>query len=171
MMKEFEILWRGLNFAFLKYGNLKRKTGVLPYVIHPIRVMMILRASGFSEFEDRDLMLAALFHDLIEDTDLKFEDLKEEFGEDVALIVNELSKPKNIRKDDWLRAFSTASRKAKLIKMADRIDNLMDMEIIHWDVEKKKDYAKKGLIILEACGGADLGLAHKLKSLINQIIE
>ena len=170
-MREFENLWKGLSFAFLKYGNLKRKSTDIPYIIHPIRVALILRAAGFSEFQDENLFLAALFHDLLEDTDLTFEELKTKFGDEVALIVKELSKPDNRSKEDWLRAFGTASKKAKLIKMADRIDNLMDMAETKWDDEKQKIYAEQGLIILETCGKASSRLARRLEELIEQIIN
>ena len=170
-MKEFEKVWEGLNFAFLKYVGLKRKVGDVPYVIHPIRVAMILRAAGCSEFENRDLILAAYFHDLLEDTDLTYEELKTEFGKDVALIVKELSKPDTISNEDWLRAFENSSKEAKLIKMADRIDNLMDMKLPEWDVEKQKVYAEQGLIILETCGKTSPKLANMLKKLINKILN
>lgn len=170
-MREFETLWEAINFAFRKYSPLKRKSGEDPFVIHPIRVTMILRAAGFSEFKDRNLMLAALFHDLIEDTNLTFEDLKAEFGKEVASIVKELSKPENISKEEWLRAFNTSSREAKLIKMADRIDNLMDMKIPEWNVEKQKNYAEQGLLIIETCGKTSPRLANKLKELIEKILN
>ncbi|MFW9942239.1 MAG: HD domain-containing protein [Candidatus Thorarchaeota archaeon] len=171
MIREFEIIWEAINFAFIKYGNLKRKSGEIPYIIHPIRVAMILRAAGFSEFKDRNLMIAALFHDLLEDTNLSYEELKAEFGTEVASIVKELSKPKELSKDDWLRAFGTASKEAKLIKMADRIDNLLDMEVPAWTVEKQKSYAKQGLIILETCGKTNSRLAKELKDLIDRILN
>jgi (p)ppGpp synthase/HD superfamily hydrolase len=170
-MREFITLWKGLRFAFLKYGNIKRKSTEIPYVIHPIRVALILRAAGFSEFKYKNLLLAALFHDLLEDTDLTFEELKTEFGREVALIVKELSKPVKINKDDWLKSFITASKNAKLIKLADRIDNLMDMKSSKWDEEKQKLYAKQGLIILETCGKANSRLANELEKLIKQIID
>lgn len=170
-MREFENLWEGLNFAFLKYDSLKRKSKDLPYVIHPIRVTMILRAAGFSEFKDKNLFLAALFHDLLEDTDLTFEELRAKFGDDVALIVKELSKPDNMSKTDWLSSFITASKRAKIIKMADRIDNLMDMADTKWNNEKQKLYAEQGLIILDTCGGANSRLAHKLEEVIEQILN
>ncbi len=170
-MREFENLWKGLSFAFLKYGSLKRKSIDIPYVIHPIRVALILRATGFSEFKDKSLFLAALFHDLLEDTDLTFEELKSKFGEEVALIVKELSKPDNMSKEDWLRAFSTASKKAKIIKMADRIDNLMDMKSIGWMIEKERQYAEHGLIILDTCGKENSKLAHKLEKLIEKTLN
>jgi (p)ppGpp synthase/HD superfamily hydrolase len=170
-MREFETIWEAINFAFTKYGNIKRKSGDIPYVIHPIRVAMILRAAGFSEFKDKNLMLAALFHDLLEDTNLTFEELKAEFGPEVASIVKELSKPENISKEEWLKAFDTSSKEAKLIKIADRIDNLMDMKLPEWNVEKQKNYADQGNIILETCGTASLKLAKKLKNLIEQILN
>jgi len=170
-MREFENLWEGLNFAFLKYDSLKRKSKDLPYVIHPIRVTMILRAAGFSEFKDKNLFLAALFHDLLEDTDLTFEELRAKFGDEVALIVKELSKPDNMSKTDWLSSFITASKRAKIIKMADRIDNLMDMADTKWNNEKQKLYAEQGLIILDTCGGANSRLAHKLEEVIEQILN
>jgi guanosine-3',5'-bis(diphosphate) 3'-pyrophosphohydrolase len=169
-MRKFDIIRDAINFAFLKYGNIKRKSGDDPYVIHPIRVAMILRAAGFSEFKDKNLMLAALFHDLLEDTDLTFEELNVEFGQEVASIVKELSKPENISKEDWLKLFNTASKNAKLIKMADRIDNLMDMKSIEWTDEKRRKYAKQGLIILETCRKASSRLAHTLEDLIEQIL-
>ncbi|MFX1278720.1 MAG: HD domain-containing protein [Promethearchaeota archaeon] len=170
-MREFKTLWKGFNFAFKMYGNLRRKNVDLPYVIHPIRVAMILRAAGFSEFENRDLMLAALFHDLLEDTDLTYEELKTEFGKDIALIVRELSKPDSIIKEDWLEAFENSSKEAKLIKMADRIDNLMDIKSIGWSIEKKREYAEQGLIILKICRNASPSLANELENLIKQLNE
>lgn len=170
-MKEFGNLWEGLSFAFLKYGNLKRKSTGLPYIIHPIRVALILRASGFSEFKDKNLILAALFHDLLEDTNLTIEELQTKFGKEVTLIVQELSKPDNVSKEDWLRAFGTTSKKAKLIKMADRIDNLMDMKGTEWDNEKRTQYAEQGIIILETCGKASSKLAHRLKESIEQTLN
>jgi len=170
-MREFETIWEAINFAFIKYGSLKRKSGDILYVIHPIRVAMILRAAGFSEFKDRNLMLASLFHDLLEDTNLTFDDLKAEFGTEIASIVKEVSKPKNISKEEWLRAFNTSSKEAKLLKMADRIDNLMDMKLPGWNVEKQKNYAEQGLIILETCGKTSPKLANKLKKLIDKILN
>jgi (p)ppGpp synthase/HD superfamily hydrolase len=170
-MREFETLWKGLNFAFKKYGNLRRKNVDIPYVIHPIRVAMILRAAGFSEFEDKDLMLATLFHDLLEDTDLRFEELEAEFGTNIALIVKELSRPNDVSKEDWLRSFENSSREAKLIKMADRIDNLIDMKSIGWMNEKRREYAEQGLIVLKTCGNVNSYLAYELEELINHILD
>jgi (p)ppGpp synthase/HD superfamily hydrolase len=132
---------------------------------------MILRAAGFSEFKNKDLFLAALFHDLLEDTDLSYEDLKKAFGDHVAPIVKELTKPKNIGKEKWLESFDIASKEARIIKMADRIDNLLDMNLTGWTDEKQRSYARQGLIILEKCRDANKNLADKLEEVIDQILK
>lgn len=170
-MKEYLKLWKALTYAFTKYGDKKRISGDIPYVIHPVRVTMILKAAGFIEFENESLISAALFHDLLEDTDLSFEDLKKDFGNEIATIVWELTKPENITKKDWLHSFENVSKEAKVIKMADRLDNLMDMRLTGWTAERQKDYAKQGLIILEKCGEANPGLALKLKETIDQVLN
>ena len=164
-MKDFYHYWNALNYAFIKYGNLKRNSHDIPYVIHPLRITLILKSVGFSEFKNQDLMIAALLHDLIEDTDTTFEEIKNKFNENIALIVSELSKPKDLEKTKWLETFSNASKDAKLIKMADRIDNLMDMT--QWPLERQKSYAEQGKIILEKCGNAN----YKLASILQKQIE
>lgn len=170
-MKEFSNYWKALTFAFKNYGDLKRKSGNIPYIVHPIRITSILRAAGFSEFEDEVIMISALFHDLIEDTDMTFEDISNQYGEKVASIVLELSKPENGDKDDWLRAFNKMSHQAQIIKMVDRIDNLSDMDVGSWSIKKRKSYAEQAKIILETCGKAHSELALVLKSVIENILS
>lgn len=170
-MEEFSGQWDAITYAFNKYDNLKRKSVGLPYVIHPIRVTMILRAAGFSEFIHKDLFLAALFHDLLEDTDLSYEDLKKEFGDHISSIVKELTQPNNLDKEKWLQSFDITSKEARIIKMADRIDNLLDMNSTGWTNEQQKSYGKQGLIILEKCRDTNQNLAIKLEEIINQILK
>jgi guanosine-3',5'-bis(diphosphate) 3'-pyrophosphohydrolase len=172
-MKDFSNYWNAVSFAFIKYGGLKRKSKEIPYVIHPIRIAAILRAAGFNEFDHEDLMIAALFHDLLEDTDTDLKEVEDQFGKKVGKIVIELTKPedaKGRKKDKWLESFIKNSKEAKIIKIADRIDNLMDMRDI-WDIEKQRSYADQGRIILKSCGAANKLLAQKLEESIKQILE
>jgi len=172
-MKDFSNYWNAMSFAFIKYGNLKRKAKDIPYVIHPIRITTILHAAGFNEFDHDDLMIAALFHDLLEDTETTLEEIESQFGKKVGEIVVELSKPKGTKgrdKDKWLENFIENSKEAKIIKIADRIDNLMDMRDV-WDVEKQRSYADQAKIILKSCGDANKQLAHKLDDCINEILS
>ncbi len=172
-MKDFSNYWDAISFAFIKYGSLKRKAKEIPYVIHPIRITSILRAAGFNEFDDEEIMVAALFHDLLEDTDTNLKEIESQFGKKVGEIVIELTKPKGTKgrkKDEWLELFTDNSKEAKIIKIADRIDNLMDMRDI-WDIEKQRSYADQARIILKSCGDANNHLANKLNHVITEILD
>lgn len=171
-MKKFSNYWNAISYAFIKYGNLKRKAKEIPYVIHPIRITAILHAADYNEFEHEDLMIAALFHDLLEDTDTNLKEVEDQFGKKVGEIIVELTKPegaKGRKKDEWLENFVKKSKEAKTIKLADRIDNLMDMRDV-WDVEKQRSYTDQAKIILNSCGNANKQLADKLDRLINEIL-
>jgi guanosine-3',5'-bis(diphosphate) 3'-pyrophosphohydrolase len=170
-MNNFSRYWNALTFVFSRHSDQKRISANIPYVIHPIRLTLILRSNGFSEFEHGDLMIAALCHDLIEDTKTTFEEISKKFGENVAKIVNELSKPNDKSKDEWIKSFDKVSKEAKIIKMADRIDNLMDMSSSTWTREKQIQYAQQGELILNYCGMANIMLAELLKRTIRGIIQ
>src|SRR5271157_5537992 len=116
----------------------------MPVVIHPLRVATILRAAGFSEFKDETILIAALFHDLIEDAGFTEQDIAAQWGEEVAAIVKQLSKPVNGSKEEYLAGLARASREAQIIKLADRIDNLHDMQ--GWSLAKKQSYAEQAKI-------------------------
>lgn len=172
-MKDFSNYWNAISYAFVKYGNLKRKAKDIPYVVHPIRITTILRAAGFNEIDNEDLMIAALFHDLLEDTDTNLKELEDKFGKEVGEITVELTKPegaKGRKKDNWLEELVKNSKEAKIIKLADRIDNLMDMRDV-WDAEKQRSYTNQAKIILKSCGDANKQLANKLDSLIHEILD
>ena len=169
-MKDFSNYWKAITFCFFHHGNQKRKYPKIPYAVHPIRISMILRAAGFSEFKDEDLMVAALLHDIVEDTDTNLGVIKNKFGEKVASIVKELTKVEGVDKNKWLRSFEYASKEAKIIKMADRIDNLMDMGDF-WSIEGQKSYADQGKIILNQCGEAHSWLAGKLEEVIEKVLS
>ncbi|MFW9970358.1 MAG: HD domain-containing protein [Candidatus Odinarchaeota archaeon] len=172
-MKNFSNYWNALSFAFEKYGNLKRKATDIPYVIHPVRITSILRAVGFNEFEQEELMIAALFHDLCEDTNTSLEEIDKNFGKKISSIVAELTKPetaKGRKKDLWLENFAKSSEEAKIIKMADRIDNLLEM-VNDWTVQKQISYANQAKIILRSCGDSNEELADKLAEIIKRVLD
>ncbi|MHA1150824.1 MAG: HD domain-containing protein [Promethearchaeota archaeon] len=170
-MKDFSRYWDALTYSFLKYKDRFRKSNVdIPYVIHPIRITLILRAAGFNEFDHEELMVAALLHDLVEDTEMTIEEIEKKFGEKIASIVAELTKPLNGSKERWLKRFTSSSKEAKIIKMADRIDNLIDMGAF-FSEKTQKSYARQGKIILKTCGAAHEGLAQELNNIIMGILS
>ncbi|MFX0038340.1 MAG: HD domain-containing protein [Promethearchaeota archaeon] len=166
-MKDFSNYWNALSYAFIKYDTLKRDND-LPYVIHPIRITLILRAYGFNEFDNEDLMIATLLHDLLEDTNLTIKEIENKFGKKVASIVNESTKPQELKKDYWLENFKNYSKEAKIIKIADRIDNLLDME--KWDEKRQISYLNQSKIIVNSCGDANRELANKLDGIIQDLL-
>ena len=169
-MKDFSKYWKAITFCFEKHGNQKRKSNI-PYAVHPIRVAAILRSVGLTEDSYESLLISALLHDLVEDTNTTIKEISNLFGTKIASTVNELTLPKKRDKAEWLKMFKNASKEAKIIKMADRIDNLLDMNIEFWPIEKQKDYANQGKIILENCGHAHVKLANELKDLIEKKIS
>src|SRR5262249_11642452 len=119
---------QALVYAIEKHRIQTRRDGS-PYIAHPIRVAESLRT--IAGVTDPDVLIAALLHDLIEDTECDWEAIESRFGARVANLVAELSAdmrlPKPERKKDQLERIRGASREAKTIKLADRYDNLTDM--------------------------------------------
>lgn len=98
---------------------------------------------------DPAVILAALLHDTVEDTDTTFDLLEAEFGKEVCDIVKELtddkSLPKAERKRLQIERAANSSYKAKLIKLADKLHNLRDLEKSipkGWTQERVKEYYK-----------------------------
>ena len=115
-----------------------------PYIIHPISVAIILYNLGM----DGESMAAALLHDVVEDTDLTKENIREEFGEDVANLVEGVTKlgkvpiftkeeqqAENVRK--MLMAMSQDIR-VIIIKLADRIHNMRTLSFMRPDKRREK---------------------------------
>ena len=105
-------------------GQTRKADPGVPYATHPFHVaLIVLRAGG-----DEDTVIAALLHDLLEDTDVTREDIDEAFGSRVADIVGEVSEDKTLsweeRKAATVERLKTASPEACLVAFADKIHNL-----------------------------------------------
>lgn len=115
-----------------------------PYIIHPVSVAIILYNLGM----DGESMAAALLHDVVEDTDMTKENIQEKFGEDVANLVEGVTKlgkvpiftkeeqqAENVRK--MLMAMSQDIR-VIIIKLADRIHNMRTLSFMRPDKRREK---------------------------------
>lgn len=117
-----------LLFAANKHFGQDRKGNGQPYIIHPYRVF------GYLQYRlgvfDNDILLAALLHDTIEDTNTGAEEISDRYGKNVLSLVVELTNDKTLeqpeRKAKMIEKAKTMSHAAKTIKAADRIDNLED---------------------------------------------
>jgi guanosine-3',5'-bis(diphosphate) 3'-pyrophosphohydrolase len=121
-------LLEAIAFAARAHRGQLRKDGTTPYVSHVYRVCLVVR-HVFGIDDDRTLMTAAL-HDTVEDTTTDFDDLAEQFGEEVARGVAMLSKdmrlPDREKEEAYKAVLARAPWQVKVCKLADVFDNLMD---------------------------------------------
>lgn len=120
-----------VRYATLKHANQRRKAAnsrVVPYMVHPLEAAQILAEVGV---RDDDVLIAAVLHDILEDTDGTEEDILYKFGEKVLAIVKEVTDDprlsKNEQKREQVRCASTKSYAAKLVKAADKTSNMRDL--------------------------------------------
>lgn len=118
------------HFAAKKHDGVKRKSGE-PYICHPVEVARILAENLFS---DADTLCAGLLHDTVEDTDTTLEDIESLFGQQVAELVDGVTKLTNIEVSSLTEEQALNMRKMFLamskdirvviIKLADRLHNM-----------------------------------------------
>ncbi|HEV2317054.1 MAG TPA: HD domain-containing protein [Thermoplasmata archaeon] len=136
-----------LIFATRAHGGQLRKDGRTPYVVHPVSVLRHL--SSDLGVQDRELLIAALLHDLLEDTPTTPAQIERDFGPRVLGLVRELTIPPQFHgpsvpdANKTRRILEDAARmspEALLIKLCDRWDNLGDMANTSWSPAKRRNY-------------------------------
>lgn len=140
------VLMRALAFAASKHRDQRRKDPeASPYINHPIGLARVLADEG--GVTDTAILCAALLHDTLEDTETTAGELAAEFGPVVAGIVIEVSDDKSLPKDERKRLqiahAEGLSRRAKLVKLADKIDNLRDLANSppsDWSLQRRQEY-------------------------------
>jgi guanosine-3',5'-bis(diphosphate) 3'-pyrophosphohydrolase len=139
-------LFDALAFAAEKHRNQRRKdVEASPYINHPIALARVLAVEG--GIADETTLIAAILHDTIEDTETTYDDLLARFGQEVADVVAEVtddkSLPKAERKALQVKHAPHASRRAKLVKLADKICNIRDVgdnAPRDWSLERRREY-------------------------------
>jgi GTP diphosphokinase / guanosine-3',5'-bis(diphosphate) 3'-diphosphatase len=140
------LLLTAINFSADRHRPQRRKdTLKSPYINHPIEVAELLwRVGGI---RDQAVLIAAVLHDTIEDTETSPEEIRSLFGEDVLGIVLECTDDKSLpyldRKRLQIETAPYKSEKAKLVKLADKICNIHDLNQSPprwWPKIQKQDY-------------------------------
>jgi len=137
---------KAVAFAADKHKNQRRKDAdASPYINHPIALADVLANEG--GVSDLDVLIAAILHDTIEDTETTEAELKHIFGDKIASIVLEVSDDKDLpkaeRKAKQIEHAAHSSAEAKLVKLADKICNLRDMLASppkDWPLQRRLDY-------------------------------
>jgi guanosine-3',5'-bis(diphosphate) 3'-pyrophosphohydrolase len=130
-----DLLQKAYNFASDGHMNQKRASGE-PYITHPLQVALYLSDLSM----DLETIIAAILHDLIEDTDITYKNIKKEFGSDVANIVDGVTKLDRIQYNSNEEAKAEAIRKmviamskdirVLILKLADRLHNIQTIEYL-----------------------------------------
>jgi len=164
MSDDLKLMAKAIKFAAQKHRNQRRKdTDATPYINHPIDLADLLLNEA--HVEDITVIVAAILHDTLEDTDTSSDEINQIFGIDVENIVVEVTDdkklPKMERKRLQIEHTKTCSQQAKLVKLADKICNLRDM-IDHppmdWSLERKREYFDWAKEVIDQLRGVDPGL-------------
>jgi guanosine-3',5'-bis(diphosphate) 3'-pyrophosphohydrolase len=167
-------LLKALSFAADKHRFQRRKdTEETPYINHPIRVALTLAETGGET--NLDLLIAAILHDTIEDTQTTVHEIESHFGSTVLGLVLEVTDDKNLTKEERkkLQVLNAPHKSllAKKLKLADKICNVYD--IIHhppghWSAERKLNYLMWAENVLAGLKGANPLLEEHLAELIRK---
>ena len=152
------------SFAAQRHRDQRRKDeAASPYINHPLALACLLSHDG--GVTDEATLCAALLHDTVEDTETTRAELEEKFGIEVADIVAEVTDDKTLLKAERKRLqvehAAHISRKAQLVKLADKICNLRDVADsppAGWPLQRRQEYFDWGKEVIDQLRGASPAL-------------
>ncbi len=168
------LLARAADYAARQHVAQKRKgERGEPYVNHLTEVSALLAEA--TDGDDVELVMGGLLHDTLEDTDATYDDLVQRFGADVAALVAEVtddkSLPKQERKRLQIEKTPHKSRRAKLLKIADKTSNLRSLVSdppTGWTAERLRDYVHWARDVVASCRGLNTQLEAKFDEAYEQ---
>ncbi|MCP4022775.1 MAG: bifunctional (p)ppGpp synthetase/guanosine-3',5'-bis(diphosphate) 3'-pyrophosphohydrolase [Desulfobacteraceae bacterium] len=159
------------RYAAGKHKNQKFPGTDWSYIVHLSMVSMEIIASLNHESDvDGDLAVqAAILHDILEDTDTNYSELRSQFGQKIADGVLALTKDQRLDKQkrmaDSLHRIKAQPKEIWMVKLADRITNLQPPPE-YWDMDKRQKYLTQADLILKELKGGSEYLANRLKDKI-----
>ena len=157
-------LFDALAFSADKHRLQRRKgAAASPYINHPIEVARVLAHEG--GVRDISVLVAAVLHDTIEDTDTTADEIAARFGADIAGLVLEVTDDKALssaeRKRLQVDRAASLSMRARLVRLADKVCNVRDLmhDTPHgWSMERRRDYLDWTEHVIGGCRGCNAGL-------------
>jgi hypothetical protein len=164
MIADLSRLTKALSFAAEAHRNQRRKGAAQePYIDHLIEVLDLVVQT--TRGDDMDTLIAALLHDVVEDTPTTYGDVAKSFGERVAEIVREnsddMTLPKAERRRARIAAMARKSREARIVKIADVISNLRAIAVsppAGWTVDRKLGYVESCRQLVDAARGTEASI-------------
>ena len=130
-----KLIMKAYQFALEKHGDQKRKSGE-PYIIHPVQVAYTLAELGL----DDSTICAALLHDVVEDTSATYQDLVTGFGQEIASMVDGVTKLSKLnyesveeeQVENYRKMFLAMGKDIRviMIKLADRLHNMRTLKFL-----------------------------------------
>ncbi len=118
---------QALQMAMTAHAGQTRKNSIEPYIEHPKRVAEILRTAGFRE----EVVIAGLLHDVVEDSPIQNEEIRAQFGKEVAEIVAYHTEDKSLtweeRKQHTIDTLKNAPKEVQALIIADKLDNIQSI--------------------------------------------
>ncbi|OZC12071.1 HD domain protein [Onchocerca flexuosa] len=168
---------KAVDLAARRHRKQRRKDAMqTPYVNHPIGVAYILTNEG--QITDTATIIAAILHDIVEDTKTTDEEIRKMFGDEIADIVKECTVVKSIKREirmkSQLEKASKLSYKAKLVQLADKLYNIRDIERCTpcgWTKQHVTEYILFAKNLLSNIRGIHDHLETALDDIINKHIK
>ncbi len=165
------LVLKALQFAAHKHRDQRRKDkAASPYINHPIALAELLWTVG--GVRDAHVLAAALLHDTIEDTKTTRAELVRGFGREVADIVVEVTDDKRLHKKTRKRLqiehAPLLSRRAKLVKLADKTSNLTDIVMsppTGWSRARRQQYFEWANTVVSAMGKVNGPMEKRFRAL------
>ena len=163
-ISDIALILRAAEFAAHKHCKQRRKGKTRrPYIDHCIEVAGILADVG--KVETGDVLAAAFLHDTVEDAKTTREELRREFGSAIDDLVAQVTDDEALDKDDRKKAqveeAPTLSDGAKLIRLADRISNVLEVSNDPpkgWDIDRREKYFAESKRVVAALAGVNADL-------------
>ena len=170
-------LLRATHFAAQKHESQRRKnTAATPYINHPIEVAAHLNRVG--DVNDEEILIAAVLHDTIEDTDTTEAEIRDQFGQNVLGLVLECTDDKTLEKAERKRLQVVNAPKksdgAKQIKIADKTCNLksiLEDPPKGWAITRQLEYFQWASRVYDGLKGVNQALDAEIELVLQQGIE